>query len=128
MSRGVEGTGPMRRPSNDDMFEVGASIALGVAVFLVFAIIILTTGCASCPECVAEIETIEVKIPVAVYPEVPDVPALVLPEYPRPPSEVSEGATKDWYAEMVATVRARERLLLGRVELLLGILESFREE
>jgi len=117
----------MRGPNNDDMFEVGASIALAVVTFLIFAIILLTTGCASCPECVPKIETVTVKVPIRDCPPPPEVAPLQLPEYPNAPESVDPEALKDWYAEMKVTVDVREQVLRARIELLLRLLQSYGE-
>jgi hypothetical protein len=96
------------------------------AVIFILAIIMFMTGCATCPPCQPKVETVEVKVPVYSCPEPPKLPETLLVQYPSLPETPSDQDWKNWYAEMVATVKARHDALQIRVLLLERILDQYK--
>ena len=91
-----------------------------VLIVAMLSLLISLLGCSSvkaCPECIPEIQTIEVKVPVYSCPPTEELPPLVLPAWPVLPTEADEGQLKAFYVDCVATLHARERALLEYIEL-----------
>jgi hypothetical protein len=51
---------------------------------------------------------------------------LEYPEWPETPQGASEGSLRAFYADVVATIHARERILLERIAVLEELLNSYR--
>ena len=91
-----------------------------VLIVAMLSLLISLLGCSSvkaCPECIPEIQTIEVKVPVYSCPPTEELPPLVLPAWPVLPEGADEGQLKAFYVDCVATLHARERALLEYIEL-----------
>ena len=91
-----------------------------VLIVAMLSLLISLLGCSSvkaCPECIPEIQTVEVKVPVYSCPPTEELPPLVLPAWPVLPTEADEGQLKEFYSDCVATLHARERALLEYIEL-----------
>jgi len=91
-----------------------------VLIVAMLSLLISLLGCSSvkaCPECIPEIQTIEVKVPVYSCPPTEELPPLVLPAWPVLPEGASEDQLKEFYSDCVATLHARERALLEYIEL-----------
>ena len=121
----------MKNEEDDPLYLLAAIVVGGT---LLLGLILSCFGCASvkkCPECIPETEIVEVLKPVRSCPAPPDIPELELPEYPEPPDIMGlsdkelEKSMKDWYAEVVATVKSREALFQARIDLLRQILDSY---
>lgn len=96
-----------------------------VVVVAIISLLISTLGCRSvkhCPECIPEIQTVEVKVPVYSCPPTEELPPLVLPAWPELPEGASEEQLKEFYSDCVATLRAREKALEDYIELIKGYL------
>ena len=85
-------------------------------------------GCATtkCPPCVPEQEIVTIQVPVLSCPVPAVLPDLTYPDWPEPPQIISEGATKGFYADVVAVGKAREKILLDRIQVLGDQLEQYR--
>ena len=119
----------MYDPEDKDVLNTLAAIIVGGTLLL--GIMFSCIGCSTtlCPECVPEIQTVEVKIPVPSCPDVQIPPPVVLPEYPSPESFIQENASIDeafkaWYAEMSTTVESREEILRERISTLEKLLRD----
>jgi len=102
----------------DDPLGLLCAIVIGGVIFL--SLVFSCLGCTSvkaCPECIPEVQTVEVKIPVYSCPPTEDLPPLVLPAWPVLPEGADEGQLKEFYSDCVATLHARERALLEYIEL-----------
>ncbi len=91
-----------------------------VLIVAMLSLLISLLGCSSvkaCPECIPEIHTVEVKVPVYSCPPTEELPPLVLPAWPVLPEGADEGQLKAFYVDCVATLHARERALLEYIEL-----------
>ena len=111
--------------------RIGDGLIGGVLFAVVFLCYVFACiGCATtkCPPCVPEQEVVTIEVPVLSCPSPAELPTLTYPEWPKPPQIVTEGAAKGFYADVVATQRARERLLLDRVQVLEDQLNQYREE
>lgn len=111
-----------------DALETLAAIVIGgvVVLSLIFSLI----GCSSvkaCPECIPKVETVEVKVPVRVCEKPPIISDVVLPEWPELQDNPTQDELKSWYAEMVSVLKAREKILRNRINLLNDILEGYKE-
>jgi len=108
--------------------RVGLSDVLltGALVLLVLAMFFLSFGCASTPHCPAEIEIVEVKVPVYSCPQPPELPPLDVPAFFPVPETPTDAELKSWYAEVAVWVKARHQILLDRIEYLDSILEEYR--
>jgi len=97
-------------------------------VLLLFLVSLLA-GCSTtrCPPCVAEREVIEVKVPVPSCEPPPELPGLEYPDWPILPENPSEDQIKAFYAGLVATQKARERMCLDYVKSLEEILDGYRQ-
>ena len=92
-----------------------------VLIVAMLSLLISLLGCSSvkaCPECIPEIQTVEVKVPVYSCPPTEELPPLVLPAWPVLPTEADEGQLKEFYSDCVATLHARERALEDYIEML----------
>jgi len=108
----------------NDPVEILCAVILGAVIVL--SIMISCLGCTSvkaCPECIPEVHTVEVKVPVYSCPPHEELPPLVLPAWPELPEEAGEGQLKEFYSDCVATLRAREKALNDYIELLKTILQ-----
>ena len=103
-----------------------------MAVVLLGAIALVSIGsclgCATtkCPPCVPEREIIEVKVPVPLCEPPPVLPILEYPDWPSLEQGASEDEIKAFYAACVATLNAREMIMLERIRDLEAVLESYR--
>ena len=100
---------------------------------VLFAVILICyifscLGCATtqCPPCVPETEIITIEVPVLSCPAFEPLPTLTYPEWPEAPQGASEVSLKAFYADVVATLKARERILLERLLILEGLLDNYR--
>ena len=113
----------------DEFLERGADGLIGgvLAGVILLCYVFSCLGCATtkCPPCIPEIETITVKVPVLSCPEPEPLPTLEYPSWPEVPYGASEGALKAFYADVVATQAARERILLERIEALESLLDNY---
>lgn len=103
-----------------------SGLLLGLVIFLF--IIILLTGCSTCPPCQPRVETVEVQVPVYSCPEAPPLPDIVLPQFPEPPE--SDSPSEDWiawYAEMVTVAKTRYEIVLTRMLVIEQLLDEYRE-
>ena len=92
-----------------------------VLIVAILSLLISLLGCSSvkaCPECIPEIHTVEVKVPVYSCPPTEELPPLVLPAWPVLPEGADEGQLKEFYSDCVATLHARERVLQEYIQLL----------
>jgi len=92
-----------------------------VFIVAMLSLLISLLGCSSvkaCPECIPEIHTVEVKVPVYSCPPTEELPPLVLPAWPVLPEGADEGQLKEFYSDCVATLHARERALLEYIHML----------
>ena len=118
----------MKYGYDDGDDPLGLLCAIVIGSVLLLSIVFSCIGCASvkaCPECIPEIQTVEVKIPVYSCPPTEELPPLVLPAWPVLPEGAGEGQLKDFYSDCVATLRARERVLREYIELLKGYIVSY---
>ncbi|KKN78996.1 hypothetical protein LCGC14_0344720 [marine sediment metagenome] len=99
-----------------------------VAAVIFLCYLISCLGCVSTTPCIPEIETITVYVPSLSCPEPEILPTLTYPDWPEVPYGGSQVALKAWYADVVATLRARERILLTRISTLVLLLDSYRTE
>ena len=99
-----------------------SGILLGLIVLL---FLVMSLGCRTCPPCVPSVETVEVKVPVAVCPEPPEVQPLSLPAYPILPDNPTEEELKDYYAEVVRVNKIRFEAVLSRMQMLQDLLEGY---
>jgi hypothetical protein len=72
------------------------------------------------------VETITIKVPVDACEPPEDLPTLEYPSWPEVPQGASEDAWKAFYADVVATVAARERIFLAHVAAQKELLDSYR--
>ena len=102
--------------------------ALFAVIALAVIIMLLSAGCATtCPPCIPKVETVEVKVPVYSCPSPEELPLLDLPSLPPVPQDgASESEIKAWYAQMVSAVKARQQILLNRIQLLEEFLDRYR--
>ena len=92
-----------------------AGFVFGAIAALIFILMVVSclSGCATtqCPPCVPERETITIKQPVDACEPALDVPPIELPTWPSVPAQgVSEAQLKAFYAQVVATQNAREKI------------------
>lgn len=88
-------------------------------------LVALLTGCAHTVPPEPEVIVDHVTIPVPIWPTLPALEPLVLPEYPEPPA--ADAPAEDWkafFAECYRVAEIRERLLAGRVDALEHVLRS----
>ena len=105
--------------NDDDPVRLLFAIIAGAVIII--SVLFSCIGCTSvkaCPECIPEIQTVEVKIPVYSCPPTEELPPLVLPAWPVLPEGADEGQLKAFYVDCVATLRARERVLREYVDML----------
>ena len=104
---------------------------LGGCIFAVLLLCYLISclGCATtqCPPCVPEIEEIVIKVPVLSCPAFEPLPLLTYPQWPEVPHRASSEELRAFYADVVATLHAREKILLERVEALETVLNTYRQ-
>jgi hypothetical protein len=108
-------------------------IADGLIGGVLFAVIFLCyifscLGCATtrCPPCVPETEVITVYVPTLSCPAFEPLPALTYPEWPELPQNASSEELRAFYANVVAAIHAREKILLERISALELLLDSYR--
>lgn len=121
----------MNDPTERDA-RIARNVVIALGIVLGLLMILLGSGCSSCPPCEPVVKVETIKVPVTVYPHM-DVPAPVpLPEWPeQPPEGAPPEAWKAWYADMAAVARERMELLKNRVESLervLRVLEAHNGE
>ena len=115
----------MRKTHND--IEEGLIGGLIAAVVLIcYALSCMGCATTQCPECIPEIETITVKVPVDACEPPEPLPTLTYPEWPEVPQTASEDEWKAFYADVVATQWAREKIFLDRIEAIEKILDGYR--
>ena len=110
----------MRYGYDDEDDPLGMLCAIVIGSVVALSLMFSCLGCSSvkaCPDCIPEIQTVEVKVPVYSCPPTEELPPLVLPAWPVLPAEVDEGQLKAFYVDCVATLHARERALLEYIEL-----------
>jgi hypothetical protein len=103
---------------------IGGVIA--AVIFLCYLVSCLGCATTACPPCIPEIETITMYVPTLSCPEPEILPTLTYPDWPEVPYGASEGALKAFYADVVATQAARERILLEYIEALELLLNVYR--
>jgi hypothetical protein len=92
-----------------------------IVVAAIISLMISLFGCSSvkhCPECIPEVHTVEVKVPVYSCPPTEELPPLVLPEWPVLPEGATDQELKEFYSACVATLHAREKTLEDYIEML----------
>jgi len=92
-----------------------------VLIVAMLSLLISLLGCSSvksCPECIPEIHTVEVKVPVYSCPPTEELPLLVLPAWPELPTEATDQKLKEFYADCVSTLHAREKSMLEYIKLI----------
>ena len=112
--------------NDDDPLGLLCAIVIGSVIFL--SLVFSCIGCSSvkaCPECIPEIQTVEVPVPIYSCPDTEELPPLVLPAWPEFPTGGTEDQIKEFYSSCVATLHARERVLQDYIELLKGYLVSY---
>ena len=110
----------MKYGYDDGDDPLGLLCAIVIGSVLLLSIVFSCIGCTSvkaCPDCIPEIQTVEVKIPVYSCPPTEELPPLVLPAWPILPEGADEGQLKAFYIDCVATLRTRERTLIEYIEL-----------
>ena len=110
----------MKYGYDDGDDPLGLLCAIVIGSVLLLSLVFSCIGCTSvkaCPECIPEIQTVEVKIPVYSCPPTEELPPLVLPAWPVLPEGADEGQLKAFYVDCVATLRARESTLIEYIEL-----------
>jgi hypothetical protein len=104
---------------------------LGGVLFAVLFLcyIISCLGCATtrCPPCVPETEVITVEVPVLSCPAFEPLPMLEYPSWPEVPQNASSEEVRLFYANVVAAIHARERILLERIEALGMLLKEYHQ-
>jgi hypothetical protein len=100
-----------------------------LAATITFCFLFSCLGCKTtrCPECVPEIQTQTVEVPVRYCEPPPEIQVLNLPPWPTLPDNPTEDQLKEWYARCVSTYEAREKILMERYELYRKILEEYAE-
>jgi hypothetical protein len=109
--------------------SVSETLLYGViAVAILLCYLVSCLGCATtqCPECVPTVETITIKVPVDACEPPPAIPTLEYPSWPQTPQTASEEAYKAFYADVAATLKARELILFERIDALEALLDSYR--
>jgi hypothetical protein len=108
-----------------EVLETLSALILGAAIFI--ALVSWCLGCSTtrCPECVPEVQIKEVLVPVRTCEKPPIVDDLQLPEWPTLPENATEDQVKQWYAQCVSVLNARERIFAERIELLKKILAGY---
>lgn len=116
----------------DEFLERAGDGLIGgvIAAVILLCYLISCLGCATtaCPECIPEIKTITVKVPVLSCPEPEPLPTLACPDWPEVPQVASEEAYKSFYADVVATQAARESILLQHIAALETLLDSYNPQ
>ena len=86
-------------------------------------------GCTTtqCPPCIPEVETITINVPVDSCEPPEALPTLEYPPWPKVPQAASEDDWKAFYAIVVATVDARERIFLAHIAAQKELLDSYRK-
>ena len=110
--------------SNIEEGLIGGAIA--AIILICYALSCMGCATTACSPCVPEIETITVKVPVDACEPPEELPTLTYPPWPEVPQGASEDAWKAFYADVVATVAARERIFLDRIEAIEKILDGYR--
>jgi hypothetical protein len=108
-----------------DVLQTLAAIVLGAVIFLSFVFMCLGCSTTRCPECVPEVQIKEVLVPVRTCEKPPVVDDLQLPEWPELQENATEDQLKQWYAQCVSVLNAREKILMDRIELLKKILAGY---
>ena len=101
-----------------------------IAAVIFLCYIISCLGCSStrlCSECVPETEIITIEVPVLSCPAFEPLPMLTYPEWPEVPYRASSEELRAFYAEVVATLHARERILLERILALEELLDTYKQ-
>ena len=115
---------------NEHRERVVDALLGGVIFAVIFLCYLLSClGCATtkCPPCVPEIEEIAVYVPTLSCPAFEPLPALAYPEWPETPYRASSEELRAFYADVVATLHARERILLERIEALEMLLKTYHQ-
>jgi len=73
-------------------------------------------------------EIVEVKLPVSSCPPPPELPPVVLPEWPMLAPDATVDEIKSWYVDIVETLYARSAIKDERIEALENILASYGED
>lgn len=106
-------------------FEIIMTVILAGSIAVCF--LLSCIGCTSCPECIPEIQTVEVNVPVRYCEPPPTIAELNLPPWPKLPENPTEEQLKEWYARCVSTLEAREKIMMERVELYRRIVAEYAE-
>jgi hypothetical protein len=114
------------RKTHNDIEEGLIGGAIAAVILTCYAISCMGCSTTQCPPCVPIVETITIKVPVDAC-EPPEIlPTLEYPEWPKPPQGASEDAWKAFYADVVATSEARERIFLAHIAAQSALLDSYR--
>ena len=110
-----------------DPLETLMAVCLGGVICIV--ILLSCVGCATtkCPECVPEVQVVRVDVPVPSCEPPPVLPILEYPEWPTLVVDPTEDELKAFYAACVATLNAREKIMLERIKSLQSILQEYRD-
>ncbi len=95
------------------------------SIYLLLSGVVFAQACSTCPPCVPTHEIVEVKVPVSSCPPPPDLPPLLLPQWPVLQENPTADEIKTWYVDMVGTYRARSALKDERIKALGEILASY---
>ena len=120
--RGIE----TMKDERSEWFVDGCILGI-IAVFYAW-LLLSNVGCATtaCPPCVPEVETITINVPVDACEPPEALPTLTYPQWPEVPQTASEDDWKAFYANVVATLAAREKILQSRVSALEEMLDYYR--
>ena len=111
----------------DKLGDIFCSVVLLGAIALCAIIMMLSTGCSTCPPCQPTIETVEVLVPTYSCPPPPEALSPEIPAFPMlPDNHLTDQEKKNWYAEVASLVKARDKILLDYVKYLQEILDEYR--
>ena len=96
-----------------------------ISTYLLISGAVIAQACSTCPPCVPTHEIVEVLVPVSSCPAPPELPPVVLPDWPILVDDATAEETKTWYVDMVETMYARFAILTGRIDGLNQILASY---
>jgi hypothetical protein len=115
----------MRFDRND--LEEGLLGGILAAIILLFYVV-SCLGCSTtaCPPCVPIVETITVLAPVDACEPPEQLPTLEYPQWPEVPQTASGDALKAFYADVAATIAARERIFLSYIAAQKKLLDAYR--
>jgi hypothetical protein len=108
-----------------NVLEITLTLALMFLILVCFFLSCIGCSTTRCPECVPEIVTREIQVPVRYCEPPPQFEDLELAAWPVLPGNPTEDDIKQWYARCVSTLEARERALLNRIELYREVLSGY---